>query len=283
MTADRSWPSSGSGTAVLAALKEEGEACSLRSPTRLTAVAGVDTITATATLGITANAAGHIFLFVPAGANTTGPTLNVDGRGALPVRDQSGNALAAGYFSSSRIEGVINMGTEYRVLWTTAPASGPTVLRAAFALKFAKGTNGGSVTGGSVRTRYPFNASLYNTIPGLSLDTVTNIGRMTVPARDYRRIEARCTFYNTDETMVILRNVSDAADVATMARMSKTLGSGVAWTGGYASLAGSKTIDLQYSAVTAQATNGLGRPVNDTAAGPTTDEMYGVIEFESYA
>ena len=282
MTVDRTWPSSGSGSAVLSKLKEEGEAASLRSPTRLTSVSGVDTITATATMPIPANAAGHIFIFVPAGANTTAPTLNVDGRGALPVRDQSGGALPAGYFSSTRLEGVINMGTEFRVLWTTAPASGPTILRAAFALKFAKGTSGGSATGGSVRTRYPFNTSLYNTIPGLTLDTVTNIGRMTVPARDYQRIEARCSFYNTDETMLILRNISDAVDVSTMSRVSKT-GTGIPWIGGYASFAASKSIDLQYSAVTAQATNGLGKPVNDTAAGPTTDEMYGVIEFESYA
>ena len=60
------------------------------TPTYLTGVAGVDTITASVT-GLAAYAAGQTFRFISAGANTGAVTLNVNAIGAKAITKQGDN------------------------------------------------------------------------------------------------------------------------------------------------------------------------------------------------
>jgi hypothetical protein len=82
----------------------------------LTGVAGVDTITATATPAITAYAAGNKFTFVAAGANTGAVTLNVNGVGAKAVTKSGLGALSAGDIAASSVVSVIYDGTQFQLV-----------------------------------------------------------------------------------------------------------------------------------------------------------------------
>ena len=65
----------------------------------LSSVAGTDTITATAPIGMTAYAAGQVFRFFATGANTGGAggvTVNINSIGALPLTYEDGTALVLG-------------------------------------------------------------------------------------------------------------------------------------------------------------------------------------------
>lgn len=265
------------GTDLMEDINDEVSGLWRRAAVRLTSVAGTNTITASAEVPLLANESGNQFWFTPANSNTGSVTLNVDGRGALPLRDASGNALPAGYLSASRIETVINLGTEFRLTMPNlAGAAGSTILRALVAYQQPTNTHGGSATGGA-RTRYPFNTIISNTIPGLSLDAVTNIGRLTVPARAFERIEARCTFNNV-QASIFLRNISDAADVTGIARVSMN-DKGAAQFTLKTTLAAAKQLEVQYYCASGQATDGLGVKTNDAGGAP---EQYGFIEFTSY-
>ncbi|HEY6020108.1 MAG TPA: hypothetical protein VIY48_09460 [Candidatus Paceibacterota bacterium] len=129
----------------------------------LTLVAGTDTITATAAIGLASYAAGQCFRFVSAGANTTTTvTLNLNSLGAKAVTKNGSTALAVGDIPSGCVVEVVYDGTRfqlvgvavnYAVTATTATniaggasgsvpyqtASGTTTL-------LAKGTNGQVMT-----------------------------------------------------------------------------------------------------------------------------------------
>lgn len=262
------------GTALMESILAEVEGLWQHALVPLTGVAGTNVITASAVVPIAANAVGHQFSLIPFAPNTGNVTLDVDTRGALPLRDASGAELPSGYLSSTRLETVINMGTEYRLTMPNAGLSGTTTLRAVLALQQATNVAGGTATGGS-RQRYPFNTVIVNNIPGLSLDTVTNIGRITVPARAYDRIEARCIFQNVGANNVYLRNISDALDVAEQVSVqNRSEGPGTCLV--RTVLAATKQMELQYFCASTQGSNGLGRAVNDPGGRP---EQYGFIEF----
>jgi len=270
MTASRTTPLSGNGATYVGRVKEEVEALAQFSNCPLTSLAGVNTITATALYALDMNRAGQKFSFLPPAPNTGNVTLNIDGKGALPVRDASGNELPAGYFSTLRLETVINMGTEFRLTMNPGSSGGPTLLRAVFAYTKTSGVNGGANVGGSVRTRYPFNTVISNTIPGMTLDAATNIGRISAPARAYGNVFA---------AMLILRNISDAADVPGCVGPSMYCNSGgTVSLFGKATFAATKSLDLQYATANGTA-NGLGNAVGESGG---TAEIYGVIEFTSY-
>jgi hypothetical protein len=68
-----------------------------RSVITLTAVAGTNTITATATPALTAGLLnGMLFVLKPAATNTSTVTLNINGGGAVAVVDAEGTALVSG-------------------------------------------------------------------------------------------------------------------------------------------------------------------------------------------
>ena len=225
-----------------------------------------------------ATEAGNQFQFRPGATNSGNVTLEVDNRGSKPLRDASGAELPSGYLSASRIETCIDMGTEYRLTMVNASAaSGATILRAVFIYQQPTNTFGGSVTAGA-RTRYPFNTVISNTIPGLSLDSVTNIGRISVPARAFERIEARCSFHSTNATAIYFRNISDAADLGNQAPLP-IYDRGQALNTVKASFAATKNIEVQYVCGANPGSEGLGYKVNDPGSRP---ECYGAIEFTSY-
>ena len=266
-----------SGSAALEDINDEVSGLWRRAAVRLSSVVGTNTITASCEVPLAANESGNQFWFTPANSNTGNVTLNIDGRGALPLRDASGAELPSGYLSASRLETVINLGTEFRLTMPNfAGAAGSTILRALIAYQQPTNTHGGTATGGA-RTRYPFNTIIANTIPGLSLDSVTNIGRLTVPARTYEKIEAQATFNNV-QASIFLRNISDAADVTGVARVSMNDKGSSRFTL-KATFAAAKQMEVQYYCASGQATDGLGVKTNDVGGAP---EQYGFIEFTSY-
>lgn len=92
----------------------------------LTAVAGTDTITASlATPSLAAYAAGQVFRFISAGANTTtSVTLNINGIGAKPITKNGAIPLAIGDIQSGKSVEVIYDGTQFQVVGLATTASG---------------------------------------------------------------------------------------------------------------------------------------------------------------
>ena len=83
----------------------------------LTSVAGTDTITASAPIGMTAYAAGQTFRFVAAGANTgTAVTLNINALGAKSVTKLGSTALAVGDIPSGAVVEVVYDGTRFQII-----------------------------------------------------------------------------------------------------------------------------------------------------------------------
>jgi hypothetical protein len=90
-------PGAVTGDSYMDAVQEEVTGLWDRSIITLTAVAGTNTITATATPALTAGLVnGMMFILKPAATNTSTVTLNVNAGGAVAVVDAEGTALAAG-------------------------------------------------------------------------------------------------------------------------------------------------------------------------------------------
>ena len=82
----------------------------------ITSVSGVDTVTGIMSPTLTAYAAGQLFYFVAAGANTGAVTLNIDGLGAKAVTRDGASALAAGDINSGEVVVVIYDGTRFQMI-----------------------------------------------------------------------------------------------------------------------------------------------------------------------
>ena len=103
--------------------------------TYLTSVSGTDTITALAPLSMNTYAAGQVFRFIAAGANTTtGVTLNINSTGAKSITKNGTTALVAGDIPSGSLVTVNYDGTQFQLV---APASVP-----ANVSSFTAGTTG---------------------------------------------------------------------------------------------------------------------------------------------
>jgi hypothetical protein len=79
-------------------------------------ISGADTITGALTPAITAYAAGQMFYFVAAGANTGAVTLNINSLGAKAVTRDGSTALAAGDIVSGEVVVVVYDGTRFQVV-----------------------------------------------------------------------------------------------------------------------------------------------------------------------
>lgn len=79
-------------------------------------VSGADTITGSMTPALTAYAAGQMFYFVAAGANTGAVTLNINSLGAKAVTRDGSTALAAGDINSGEIVVVVYDGTRFQMV-----------------------------------------------------------------------------------------------------------------------------------------------------------------------
>ena len=83
---------------------------------KLITPSGVDTITGVMSPVLSAYAAGQMFYFVAAGANTGPVTLNIDGLGARAVTRDGATALAAGDINSGEIVVVVYDGTRFQMI-----------------------------------------------------------------------------------------------------------------------------------------------------------------------
>ena len=81
----------------------------------LSAVAGTNTITASANAGITAYATGQVFTFIAAGANTGATTLNVNSLGAKNIYKSGSVALEAGDIATGQAISVVYDGTQFQI------------------------------------------------------------------------------------------------------------------------------------------------------------------------
>jgi hypothetical protein len=79
-------------------------------------ISGVDTITGSLTPALTAYAAGQMFYFVAAGANTSAVTLNINSLGAKAVTRDGSTALAAGDIVSGEVVVVVYDGTRFQMV-----------------------------------------------------------------------------------------------------------------------------------------------------------------------
>lgn len=84
----------------------------------LVGVSGTNTVTGStaATSAVSAYAAGQVFRFVAAGANTGAVTLNVNGLGAKAVTKRGATALAAGDIAAGSVVTVVYDGTQFQML-----------------------------------------------------------------------------------------------------------------------------------------------------------------------
>ena len=82
----------------------------------LTSVAGTNTITATAPVGMTGYVAGQVFRFIAAGANTGACTLNLNSIGAKSLVKTDGSALVSGDIASGAAVQVMYDGTNFQLL-----------------------------------------------------------------------------------------------------------------------------------------------------------------------
>lgn len=80
--------------------------------TYLTSVSGTNTITAAVT-GLAAYAAGQVFRFIAAGANTGAVTLNINALGAKAITKQGTTALVSGDIVSGSTVVVVYDGTQF--------------------------------------------------------------------------------------------------------------------------------------------------------------------------
>ena len=82
----------------------------------LTSVSGTDTITALAPLSMNTYAAGQVFRFIAAGANTTtGVTLNINSTGAKSITKNGTTALAIGDIKNAQVVTVVYDGTQFQL------------------------------------------------------------------------------------------------------------------------------------------------------------------------
>lgn len=90
-------------------------------------VSGADTYTATPAPVLTAYTTGQVFYGRFSVANTTiGPTLNLNGLGALTLTKNGGAALAIGDIGAGTIKELVNIGGKFDVLNAPAPPLGLT-------------------------------------------------------------------------------------------------------------------------------------------------------------
>lgn len=84
--------------------------------TFLTSPSGTNTVTATASLGMSAYVTGQRFFFVASDTNTGATTLNINAIGAKNITKNGTTALSAGDIQSGAVAQVVYDGTEFQLL-----------------------------------------------------------------------------------------------------------------------------------------------------------------------
>jgi hypothetical protein len=92
----------------------------------LTGITGTDTIVATAALGMTALAAGQVFRFITAGANTGAVTININGIGAKAITKNGTVALVADDLVADALVQIAYDGTQFQLSTSAGGGGGAT-------------------------------------------------------------------------------------------------------------------------------------------------------------
>jgi hypothetical protein len=231
----------------------------------LTTVAGTNTVTAasdtTVVAAIAAYAKGQKFSIIPAITNTGAVTLNIDGRGAVAVKDADGNALAAGSWVAGRMYTVEHDGTNFRkmdgsLLTITGSAAPDMIVRD----EKTTATAGGTFTSGSMVKR-TLNTSVRNVIGGASLAS----SQITLPAGTYYiEWHAPATFcgshqtqlYNATDAAIVETGTSEDSAAAGASYQTKSIGCAVV------TISSAKAFELQHRCTTTNPTNGFGHPTS---------------------
>jgi len=93
------------------------------SLTYLTSISGTNTIVATGPVGLSAYAAGQVFRFISAGANTGATTININTIGAKSVVKLNGSPLVSGDIPSGAMVSVAYDGTNFQLQSTLGVSS----------------------------------------------------------------------------------------------------------------------------------------------------------------
>lgn len=234
-------------------------------------------INATASPTLDAYKRGQKYNFIPTAGNTTAVTININGLGVRSVRTVADALLVGGELVAGVMYQLVDDGTRLRLVISAIPqASAADVQTGIFVYQLAQGTDGGTATGGSRQT-YPINTVVVNTIVGASLST----NDIILPAGTYE-VEATGVFHAINMVILILRNQTDVNDVAGTARVvgrSASAASAHPTLIGKFTLAGTRTLRLQYVCTTTNAAVGLGSALNLTGIA----EQYGYIRFKKVA
>lgn len=267
------------GTPYLEAVAAEVAALWQYAKVPLSGVAGTDIITATCDVALDVRRKGNKFTFFPAGPNATAtPNLEINGRGALTIINRDGSALGIGRLQTGRLEEIEDDGAHYVLVSPDPAPSGISLLRSVFAYQRNTGVKGGSIAGGAF-VKYPFNTVIFNEIPGLSLNTVTN--EFTLPARAYDWVAVDVAIKSVNHGGVFLWNTSDNNYIAEMTRIQATDVACRLGAAGKFSLAAPKTMEVRVFCEGDGGADGLGNASNITSP-VSIPEQYGMIEFRSW-
>ena len=237
----------------------------------LSAVAGTaNAITAVCDVVLDSNRKGQKFSLTPIFANTAATTLNIDGRGALAIKNRDGTPIGASRLAVGRTEVLENDGTAYRLL-NDAPSSAGGFLRSIFAYQLASGSNGQATIAGW--QKYPLNTLIQNEIPGLTFNAGLN--QITLPALAYDWVDAT-VYYEAYTAGVFLWNVTDNAAFPGMVRQTCRYISPCR-TAGKFNLSASKIAELRLYCTAATGVTSLGAPLG-IASPSVIPEQYGFIE-----
>lgn len=255
-----------SGTAFMEDALTEVQALWRYAKVPLSSVVGSNTITAQCDVPLDVRGKGNKFTFTPVAPNTVAPTLEINGKGQLPLRDRSGAVLPAGRLATGRAEDVEDFGTEYRLM-IDPPPSAAVQQRSLFAYQLNNGVAAGGLPTGWMK--YPINTLILNEI-GITFNAGLN--RLTLPARTYE-VDASAWAYSYAAGLFLVNTSDGGAAMGGMAR-STMYAYGQARTTGKFTLATPKDVELWlYSS---NAGGSLGNPL--TSGHP---EQYGFIDFRS--
>lgn len=138
------------------------------SLTSLSAVAGTDTITATAPLSLAAYAAGQCFRFVAAGTNTGATTININSLGAKNITKLGSTTLNAGDIATGQVIEVVYDGTRFQMIGAPQAVAGVLITSTTISSPVATVDFTASIDG--VYKEYVF--ELVNVVPATDAQTL---------------------------------------------------------------------------------------------------------------
>lgn len=231
-----------------------------RSLCFLSSVAGTNTLTALCTPTLDAYAQAMRFAFIPVADNTAAATLNVDGKGAVEIRDEDGNPLLGGEIVTGRLTVVTHDGTYLRLSGGSGGSdSGSGVPGLIIEDQKAVGTDAGTFTSGAFRTR-DLNTAARNVIAGAALAS----NQITLQPGTYL-VHFSAPGFSCGAHVGRFRNVTDGSTPVNGTSEDTDQGSNSTtrsegW--GVFTIATAKVFELQHRCTTTQATDGFGGASN---------------------